>query len=303
MIESYDFSKLILDAITEHIVVINEDGQIHFFNKAWAEFGQGNGYLAKRDWLEENYLKVCDDAAATGDEFGKLAGAGIREVLSEKAAEFYLEYPCHSPNEKRWFMMRVSPIRLAGEAYIVISHQNITERKIIEERILRLSHIDGLTNIANRRRFDAFLEEEWRRCARLNFPITLAFMDIDHFKSLNDHYGHQVGDECLIKIGGALRKIGNRPSDLVARFGGDEFSIIFGNTTKLLADIRELKIPNEKSSIKPIVTVSIGLATMNPNKKNTVKDLINMADKQLYLAKERGKNRSMYDNGIEVIHS
>lgn len=304
MIESYNFSKLIIDSITEHIVVIDQNGKIRFFNKAWVEFGQENGYSAKSEWLGVNYLKVCDDAAATGDEFGKIAGKGIREVLSEKSDKFYFEYPCHSPDEKRWFMMRVSPFRLEGAAYIVISHQNITERKIIEERILSLSRIDGLTQIPNRRHFDEFLEGEWRRCARLNFPITFALMDIDHFKLLNDHYGHLAGDECLIKIGEALSKIGNRPSDLVGRFGGDEFSLVFGNTTteqslvvinKLINDIREMKIPNTLSPIKQTVTVSIGLATMNPDRQNKVKDLINIADKQLYSAKEKGSNRVIYN--------
>lgn len=297
--ETNDFSKLILDSITEHIVVIEEHGRILFFNRAWDEFGHNNGYLST-SWLETNYLKVCDDAAAAGDEFGENASKGIREVLQRKLEVFHLEYPCHSPDEKRWFMMRASPFKLEGEKYIVISHQNITERKIIEEQILNLSRIDGLTNIPNRRRFDEFFEDEWRRCARLNFPITLALMDIDHFKLLNDYYGHQAGDECLIKIGAVLSKLGNRPSDLVARYGGEEFSLVFGNTTieqslviinKLMNDILNLKIPNKQSPTKPIVTVSVGLAMMNPNRQNKGKNLISMADQRLYLAKEKGRNR------------
>jgi diguanylate cyclase (GGDEF)-like protein len=296
------FSKLILDSITEHIVVIEQDGSVLFSNKTWDEFGRNNGYAGK-SWLESNYLKVCDDAAAAGDEFGEKASRGIREVLGKKLEEFHLEYPCHSPDEKRWFMMRVSPFNLEGETYIVISHQNITERKMIEEQILNLSRIDGLTNIPNRRYFDQFLEAEWRRCARLNFPITLALMDVDHFKLLNDHYGHPAGDECLIKIGQALLKIGKRPSDLVARFGGEEFSMVFGNTTieqsliminKLVNDVDTLKIPNERSPTKPWVTISVGVAMMYPDRQNKVKDLINLADKRLYSAKQNGRNQVMF---------
>lgn len=300
----YDFSKLILDSITEHIVVIDHSGIILYFNKAWIEFGQENGYSVK-SWLGVNYLKACDDAASAGDEFGKKASEGIREVLKRKLEKFHLEYPCHSPVEKRWFMMRVTPLLLEGMIYIVISHQNITERKVIEEQIINLSRLDGLTNIPNRRFFDEFLEKEWQRCTRLNFPITLALMDVDYFKLLNDHYGHQKGDLCLIKIGKALGKIGNRPSDCAARYGGDEFSLVLGNATvkqslvlikRLINDISGLEIPNKQSPVKPIVTVSIGLAMIYPDRKKNIKVLIDMADKQLYLAKETGRNRVMYEN-------
>lgn len=302
LIESYSFSKLILDSIREQIVVIDQGGKILFCNRAWVEFGEKNGYLSKY-WLGTNYLKACDDAAASGDELGKTAAHGIREVIAKRVDEFYLEYPCHSPDEKRWFMMRVTPLFWEGAGYLVVSHRNITERKMIEEQIVNLSRLDGLTNITNRKYFDEFLDEEWRRCARLNLPITLALLDVDHFKLLNDYYGHQAGDDCLIKIGEAMSKIINRPSDLSARFGGDEFSLTFGNTTieqalvlinKLVKDIHDLKIPNEQSPTNPLVTVSIGLGMMKPNRENNIKDLISLADKHLYLAKDLGRNRVIF---------
>lgn len=94
--------------------------------------------------------------------------------------------------------MRVTPFQVHNNDYFVISHQNITERKLAEEEVRNLARIDGLTGIPNRRTFDEFLCDEMKRCARLNKPICLAVIDVDHFKLLNDTYGHQSGDGCLV---------------------------------------------------------------------------------------------------------
>jgi diguanylate cyclase (GGDEF)-like protein len=274
-------------------------GNIQFVNSSWVTFGQQNGCLYS-NWEEINYLKVCDESVAMGDEYGLKAADGIRKVINTEQESFYLEYPCHSPNEKRWFMMRVTVFQLKNTSFYVISHQNITERKLLEEEALSRSRMDGLTNIPNRRYFDEFLNSEWRRCERLNMPITLAIIDVDHFKLLNDTYGHQTGDECLKTIGDILKRFAKRPSDIFARYGGEEFALVFGNTTlensldiinKLLDTIRELEIPNEKSPTMPTVTVSIGLATMHPNRQINEKELIKTADMLLYSAKENGRNQ------------
>jgi len=302
LIETSEFFKLILDSITEHIVVLDQAGTIIFCNLAWIEFGRNNGYQYE-SWLGTNYISVCDNAAAAGDEYGKLASQGIKDVIGQKTNNFFLEYPCHSLDEKRWFMMRVTQLTWDNTSYIVITHQNITERKIAEEKVLNLSQLDGVTRIFNRKKFDEFIELEFRRCARLNLPLCLALIDIDHFKLLNDTYGHQQGDKSLSLIAEIMSKNVNRPSDLAARIGGDEFSYVLGNTgieqalvlvNKLIDDIHELKIPNEKSPVFPIVTVSIGLAMIYPNKESNTKDLINIVDRRLYSAKESGKNCIVY---------
>jgi diguanylate cyclase (GGDEF)-like protein/PAS domain S-box-containing protein len=305
MIASDDFLRSVMNSISEHIVVIDREGVIRFVNTAWVTFGQDNGCLIKNNaWLSVNYLKVCDESAALGEEYAREAAEGIRRVVEHALVLFCSEYPCHSPNEKRWFTMRVTPFQLEDVPYCVISHQNITERKLAEEQVLNQSRVDGLTRIPNRRYLEEFLEAEWKRCSRLNLPIAIAVMDIDHFKLLNDHYGHQAGDECLAAVGAVLNKIGKRPGDIFARYGGEEFLLVFGNTTTeqslvpingIVDAIRELKIPNEKSPTKPIVTVSIGLAMMHPNKQNNEKDLIKAADKLLYSAKNQGRNRVVFN--------
>ena len=300
MAESYEFLSSILDTITEHIVVINTKGDIQYVNRSWMMFGNNNDCAASQDWTSFNYLDVCDAAAKQGDEFGANAADGIRKVIRRELDSYYFEYPCNSPNETRWFMMRTTPFNHDGQDYFVISHQNITERKLAEEKVLNLSRIDGLTQVANRRFFDEFISNEWRRCARLNQPISLAILDVDHFKLLNDSYGHQHGDNCLRKLGKLLRKSAQRPSDICARYGGEEFALLFGNTplaqaeqkiSEIQQNILQLAIPNRDSPTAATVTASIGLATMSADARRTEINLIALADKLLYSAKESGRNR------------
>jgi diguanylate cyclase (GGDEF)-like protein len=164
--------------------------------------------------------------------------------------------------------------------------------------------MDGLTGMANRRYFDEFLHEEWRRGTRLNLPISLILLDIDHFKAFNDHYGHQAGDECLRQIGNVLKLYSTRPDDLAARYGGEEFTVILGNTSlenaMIVANyihkaITDLAIPHAYSDTASIVTASIGVASMQPvmqsAKVHEETALIDAADKGLYSAKEHGRNQ------------
>lgn len=300
MENSQEFFKSVLDSITEHIVVIDEHGIIKYINKAWSSFGINNACLIGDDWDGVNYIEECDKAAAMGEEFGAKAGEGIKKVIKNHESLFYFEYPCHSPEEKRWFMMRVTPFQTQSSHYFVISHQNITERKLAEEKMEDLARIDGLTGIPNRRTFDEFLGNEIRRCARLKKTISLAIIDIDHFKLLNDTYGHQSGDDCLAKIGELLKTFSNRPSDLCARYGGEEFAIVWGDSSiedteklsnALLTKIVELQIPNEKSPLNSYLTASIGLAELRPNQDSNESELIGKADYMLYKAKESGRNK------------
>lgn len=303
MPESTAFFCSILNALPEQIVVIDEYGLIHYVNDNWCQFACSNGYQPKLDWRAINYLEECDKAAYHGDNFGLDAGNGIRQIINKTKDTFYLEYPCHSPTEKRWFMMRVSPLDITGESFFAISHNNITERKLAEEKVEQLSRLDGLTNIPNRRSFDEFLHSEWRRCTRLKMPITLAMIDIDYFKQLNDDYGHPFGDLCLMKIAGVLQDYARRPSDICARYGGEEFAIVLGNTelesaygiiAKALDAIHHLSVPlpNANKKIdKANITVSIGLATYHPNGHNAEESLISSADELLYQAKHSGRDR------------
>lgn len=299
MLKTFDFLKLVLDSVSDHLVVLDRTGRIVFTNKAWDTFGRDNECPNADAWLGVNYIEICRQAGRMGDESGGQAAEGICRVIDCRES-FHFEYPCHGPAEKRWFMMSATSLEYAGETFLVISHRDITKRKLAEESALELSRRDGLTGIFNRRHFDQFVRDEWRRCARLGQPISAAMIDIDHFKLLNDTYGHRHGDDCLIRVAGTLGKYAKRPGDICARYGGEEFVMVFGNSglaqvlpllENLLDDIRALRIPNEKSPTHALLTVSIGLATMHPPVRGEENELLKKADALLYAAKKGGRNR------------
>ena len=173
------------------------------------------------------------------------------------------------------------------------------ELKRMHQQLLELSNTDGLTGIANRRRFDDFIQQEWSRSVRSETQLGLVMMDIDHFKFFNDHYGHAGGDDCLKQVARALEQRIRRPPDLIARYGGEEFVCVLPDTDlegvqsvcqTLLSAIRELNIPHAKSPVADQVTLSLGGTAMIPKQETTPQQLIEAADTFLYQTKENGRN-------------
>ena len=171
--------------------------------------------------------------------------------------------------------------------------------KVNTDLLESLSHIDGLTQIANRRQFDFILENEFKHAKRARSSLGLIMLDIDYFKPFNDHYGHGKGDDCLVKVAAALQKTINRPKDLLARYGGEEFAVILPDTdlesTRYIAEkmrlaVESLMIKHEFSDIASVITISLGGVACIPNGDSPEK-ILQVADKALYQAKEKGRNR------------
>ncbi len=173
------------------------------------------------------------------------------------------------------------------------------ELEIANRKLARLSITDGLTGLGNRRYFDEKLEQEWNRASRTQQPLALGMIDVDWFKKYNDHYGHQMGDECLKKIADVLASTINRTGDLSARYGGEEFVFIAPATDaegvqaiaeKFRKNLQLLAIPHFESKFG-VVSASIGVVVMMPTKEGAPKKIVNLADKALYMAKEQGRNQ------------
>ena len=165
------------------------------------------------------------------------------------------------------------------------------------QQLDNLARMDGLTGLSNRRNFDQAFDAAWRRDLRHQQPISLLMADIDHFKKINDTYGHLFGDQCLMRVANILKKSVGRPDDLPARFGGEEFIIMLPNTDAKRASqiaegirysIQQLRIKHESEQIK--FTISIGVATVVPTKGMRGSSLSEGADQALYQAKEGGRN-------------
>lgn len=179
--------------------------------------------------------------------------------------------------------------------------KNHIELKKLQDVIKANSMLDGLTQIANKKRFNEVLEAEWSRGRRYQEPVSILMLDLDFFKKYNDTYGHIKGDEALIAVAAALRDLLKRGSDLVARWGGEEFACILPNTNEegamILAEelrkgIEALQIPHKASGLSPWMTVSVGAATMVPGPEDKAISLVDAADKALYQAKQAGRNQT-----------
>jgi len=194
--------------------------------------------------------------------------------------------------------------RTALEEYTNQLEHRVAEKtvdlKLANEELMRLSLLDGLTGIANRRHFDRYLDTEWRRALRRPSPLALILVDVDHFKQYNDSLGHPCGDACLNRLAQAIGTGARRAADLVARYGGEEFAAILPETDiagaircaeTMRQAVENLAMPHPDSPTGPVVTISLGVAQTCPTRDDTPATLIALSDTCLYQAKSQGRNR------------
>jgi two-component system chemotaxis family response regulator WspR len=205
----------------------------------------------------------------------------------------------------------VARIRHHHKAYLNLRQRDAAYRALSENRqklldmnrvLQRLSHVDGLTGLSNRRYLDEYLDMEWRRSARELGEFALLMVDVDNFKNYNDGFGHLAGDEVLKRVAQAVRDSLHRPADLAARFGGEEFVVVLPGTDaagaravgeRICLRVEALGVPHGASGAGPLVTVSIGGAAVMPAKGLQASELLAAADAALYEAKHDGKNRAI----------
>ncbi|MFW5980278.1 MAG: HD domain-containing phosphohydrolase [Halanaerobiales bacterium] len=246
-----------LDSLSANIVILDKKGIIRFTNEKWDRFARDNGLSEKKVGKGVNYLKVCQKAKDSSAQGAKKVLQGIKDVIEGKVDEFELEYPCHSPNEKRWFRMKVTPFKGEGPFSVVIAHENITKRKKAEMKMKYMSYHDWLTGFYNRN----FLSKKLKELDNnKNHPLSIIMGDINGLKLVNDTLGHKKGDELILRTAKIIEE-NLRKKDIVVRWGGDEFLIILKNTECKKAELiidRIKKCCSKKSIEKFPISIAMG---------------------------------------------
>lgn len=307
------FSQALLDSLTEHIAVLDPDGTIIAVNRPWREFALENAAPDSHAYIGSNYLRICEAADGPCRPGAMAVAHGIREVLAAHSEVASIEYPCHTSDEQRWFLARVTPLRWDGPPRVVVCHTNITDRKLLElalaeqnelagqlnaeleranEQLSELALVDALTGLANRRCLDSALESAFNAAGREGLPLSVVIADVDHFKLYNDTFGHPAGDAALRRVAAILRgQIRSR--DLVTRYGGEEFALILPATTaeeaRRLTERLCRSIAHSSWELRGI-TASFGVATQAPETPDAV-TLLRQADSALYRSKQTGRDR------------
>lgn len=282
-----------LDSLSAHIAIVDSSGKILLTNEAWRGFARANGADPSEVSEGTNYLEVCDSAAEAGLEEARTFAEGLRSVLDGRSSGFALEYPCHSPTKRRWFVARASRFLAAtvGEG-AVVAHEDVTERKLAEEALAHLALHDPLTNLPNRRLLWDRLEHALSRAERDGTTVEVLYLDLEGFKAVNDEFGHEAGDRLLVEVAGRLKGC-LRGSDTAARLGGDEFVVVLersgdeGEALSLSERIASaLKEPFLVGGTERTLAASIGVASSSPPHERP-EDLLRSADLAMYRAKGR----------------
>jgi len=292
--EALEYSDAIIAKVREPLVVLDKELRIVTANRSFYRTFQVNP--------EETEKRLIYDLGNRQWDIPRLREL-LENILPMNNAfeDFEVEHEFNSIGRKTMLLNARKIYRETNHVEMVLlAFEDITERKKAEEQLKLIASMDGLTGIANRRHFDNTLDLEWRRAMRNAKPLSLIIIDVDYSKNYNDVHGHQAGDSCLQKIAHTIRDSLRRAGNFVARYGGEEFIIILPDTDaegaylfaeSLREKIEDLNIEHKDSKASKNVTVSLGVSTSIPQKDGTQDEIISLADKALYKAKQGGRNR------------
>ena len=298
--ESENLIKATIDALSDQICVVDQNGALITANRAWRNFVTENSGGDEIGWVKRNYLNVENEDAGAADVHGASAFMlGMQQVLGGQRSEFAMQYQCTGLGEVRWFLTKITRFSSIGSMRAVVSHEDITASKLAQDHLVVLAHFDALTALPNRGAFYERLANALLQASRSEWLLAVMFVDLDHFKLVNDSLGHAAGDSLLQE---AVRRLTGclRGNDTVGRLGGDEFGIFLPDLVAvtdatLLAQkiMTTLAEPFIIDGTEACVTCSVGIA-MFPADGTDVDTLISSADTAMYRAKQLGRHAFQY---------
>jgi diguanylate cyclase (GGDEF)-like protein len=285
-------ATILLDAMLDAACIVDERGVIVQTNRAWRAFAADNGGEPAGTGEGVNYLRVlASDPSGDMRHVEEL----LASVLRDEMRQFlYEEYPCHAPDQPRWYMMRASALEGGGA---LVTHTDITKRKLIERENERLAKLDALTHALNRHGIAERLQIELARARRHCDPICALLIDCDDFKQVNSRFGHSAGDVVLRQLTRQFQH-SIRPEDALARIGGDEFLLLLPGATPLQARevanrLRaqvEATVVLETAGVSVRVTCTFSMAELD-SRVEGLDDVIRACDQGMRDGKTAGKNR------------
>ena len=285
----------VLDALSAATCAVRPDGVIVAVNDAWRAFADDNGGDAAACGVGVDYLAACEAVAARDAPDAADVARGLRAVLTGAAATYRRTYAGHGPDVERWFTVRIAPLPTISGRGALVTHTDVTELHRTERALTHQAQHDGLTGLANRDLFGERLVEALAHGRHNATQVAVAFLDLDHFKRVNDSFGHANGDVLLVDVAARLRGA-VREGDTLARYSGDEFVAVWRDLTspEAVGPLGErlaqaLDAPFEISGGSVRVGASIGIALAQPGQ--SAEEVLVAADAAMYDAKRRGRGR------------
>lgn len=220
-----DLYQCVFDGLPDAMALLDVNGRIEVVNAQWRHFSRANGGCAD-GYVGWNYLDVC---RACEDDGSRELTAALEAVFAGTRDRVAYEYPCHSADTSRWFLLHAGRVEVDGARYGIVAHIDITRRRLAEDRAARRAECDDLTGLLNRGAFRERLGRALRRARRDEACVAVVFIDLDSFKETNDRHGHAAGDAVLQALGQRLGR-NLRAEDGLGRYGGDEF-VLFAEDT------------------------------------------------------------------------
>ncbi len=288
------FQQAVFDSLADQVAVLDRRGTVVQTNAAWRQYALASGWADAASGVGSNYLKILDGISGHDQKTVAAVAAGIASVAGGEAVQFQLQQPFFSPADQRWFIIRATPVHDVQQR-MVVSHDDVTNLKAAELASWTLANIDALTGALSRRNFLNLAEQELARSRRYELPLMLLMLDLDHFKCINDQYGHAAGDAVLHGFVQTVSAV-LRESDFIGRLGGEEFAVLLPNTTleggqalaqRIIESVRASQVEEAGACI--CYTVSIGAACLAS--ETAFATLLGRADAALYRAKDGGRDR------------